>query len=338
MDHIRLIASDMDATLLDERSQLPPDFAETIRALAGQGILFAAASGRPLYTLETMFPELLEEIILIGDNGGAARWKGKDLFVSEMPAEGWRQLARSTKQAGDVGLLCGLQAAYAEKRDEGYDAVFKNFYTRVEYVDDLTAVEAAADKFTIYLPNDDAQKAFDRTYGAFHTGNGGAFSVAVAGRNWVDVMNPCLLYTSHKVGVGFNEAAVRHGAADPLGKINGVLMLCGKGIRRVFLCLVRVGHIVDAKAHHVLRGAGDGALQLYGIDGQSRDACNGKLQPGPHLRGQKGNGVGQGFIGKAQPAQGPDLCAVGRKNGRILYAVRQTACNKTHTDSLPQWR
>ena len=152
MDHIRLIASDMDATLLDERSQLPPDFAETIRALAGQGILFAAASGRPLYTLETMFPELLEEIILIGDNGGAARWKGKDLFVSEMPAEGWRQLARSTKQAGDVGLLCGLQAAYAEKRDEGYDAVFKNFYTRVEYVDDLTAVEAAADKFTIYLP------------------------------------------------------------------------------------------------------------------------------------------------------------------------------------------
>ena len=120
----------------------------------------------------------------------AARWKGKDLFVSEMPAEGWRQLARSTKQAGDVGLLCGLQAAYAEKQDEKHDAVFKNFYTRVEYVDDLTAVEAAADKFTVYLPNDDSQKAFDRIYGAFHTGNGGAFSVAVAGRNWVDVMNP----------------------------------------------------------------------------------------------------------------------------------------------------
>jgi hydroxymethylpyrimidine pyrophosphatase-like HAD family hydrolase len=83
MDRIRLIASDMDATLLDEYSQLPPKFTETIRALAGQGILFAAASGRPLYTLETMFPDLLEEIILIGDNGGAARWKGKDLFVSD---------------------------------------------------------------------------------------------------------------------------------------------------------------------------------------------------------------------------------------------------------------
>ncbi len=190
MDRIRLIASDMDATLLDEHSQLPPDFEQVIRALAQQGILFAAASGRPLYTLEKMFAGLLEDVVLIGDNGGAARWKGKDLFVSEMPAEGWRKLARSTKQAGDVGLLCGLQAAYAEKQDEKYDPVFKNFYTRVEYVDDLTAVEAAADKFTIYLPHDNSQQAFDQTYGAFHTGNGGEFSVAVAGKNWVDVMNP----------------------------------------------------------------------------------------------------------------------------------------------------
>ena len=142
----------------------------------------------------------------------------------------------------------------------------------------------------------------------------------------------------HKVGVGFNEAAVRHGAADPLGKINGVLMLCGKGIGRVFLCLVRVGHIVDAKAHHVLRRAGNGALQLYGIHGQGRDARNGKLQACPHLRGQKGDGIGQGFIGKAQPAQRPDLCAVRRKNGRIFYAVRQAAGDKTHFSFLPQWR
>ena len=30
MDVIRLIASDLDATLLDDQSQLPPDFAETV--------------------------------------------------------------------------------------------------------------------------------------------------------------------------------------------------------------------------------------------------------------------------------------------------------------------
>ena len=37
MDTIRLIASDLDATLLDDQIQLPPDFAETVCALAQKG-------------------------------------------------------------------------------------------------------------------------------------------------------------------------------------------------------------------------------------------------------------------------------------------------------------
>ena len=89
-DRIRLVASDMDATLLDEHSCLPQGFAGMVHALAQKNIRFAAASGRPLYTLEEMFAGLLDTVILIGDNGGAIRWQGKDLFVSEMPAAGWR--------------------------------------------------------------------------------------------------------------------------------------------------------------------------------------------------------------------------------------------------------
>ena len=187
MDRIRLIASDMDATLLDEHSQLPPDFVPTVKALAALGIHFAAASGRPLYTLEEMFPTLRREMILIGDNGGAIRWNGETLYTSEMPPEGWRALACKTRQAGDVAVLCGLESAYVERQYQQYDAVMKQFYTRVEYVDDLTAVTAPADKFTIYLPRDNAQEAFDTLYGP---ACGTEFSVAVAGRNWVDIMNP----------------------------------------------------------------------------------------------------------------------------------------------------
>ena len=41
MDRIRLIASDMDATLLDGHSQLPPDFLHLVQELAGQDILLS---------------------------------------------------------------------------------------------------------------------------------------------------------------------------------------------------------------------------------------------------------------------------------------------------------
>ena len=101
-DHIGLIASDMDYTLLDENSQLPDGFAGLVRALEEEGIYFAAASGRPLYTLEAMFPTLRDHIALIGDNGGAIRWRGRDIYQSRMPGADYREMAAATREAGDV--------------------------------------------------------------------------------------------------------------------------------------------------------------------------------------------------------------------------------------------
>ena len=117
-DHIGLIASDMDYTLLDENSQLPDGFAGLVRALEEEGIYFAAASGRPLYTLEAMFPTLRDHIALIGDNGGAIRWRGRDIYQSRMPGADYREMAAATREAGDIGVLCGMESAYVERQYE----------------------------------------------------------------------------------------------------------------------------------------------------------------------------------------------------------------------------
>ena len=176
MDISRLIASDLDATLLDGQSQLPPDFAETVRALAEQGIRFAAASGRPIYTLEEMFAPLRDDIIFVGDNGGAICGKGENLYVSEMDTADWHTLAGQARSAGHAAVLCGLETAYVEEQFRPYDRVFKRFYTKVEYVPHLEDVTARVDKFTIYFPEGDSQKGYDALYGPVW---GGRFSVAV---------------------------------------------------------------------------------------------------------------------------------------------------------------
>ena len=123
MDHIRLIASDMDATLLDGHSQLPPDFLHLVQELAGQDILFAAASGRPLYKLEEMFAPVLEQTLLVADNGGAVRWRGKDLFVSRMEPEVWHRLTACAEENGDSFVVCGLENAYLRPCDRCYDCL-----------------------------------------------------------------------------------------------------------------------------------------------------------------------------------------------------------------------
>ena len=54
---IKLIASDMDGTLLNDRKELPGDFFEVFDELERRGIKFTVASGRSFDAVAHLFPE-----------------------------------------------------------------------------------------------------------------------------------------------------------------------------------------------------------------------------------------------------------------------------------------
>ena len=58
---IRLIAADMDGTLLDDDKELHHNFWPTVEALFERGISFAAASGRQYHTLYRLFGDVADE-------------------------------------------------------------------------------------------------------------------------------------------------------------------------------------------------------------------------------------------------------------------------------------
>ena len=67
---IKLIASDLDGTLLKNGAQeLPPDIFPIIRELRQKGIRFVAASGRQYYNLRLLFKPVRDEIFYIAENG-----------------------------------------------------------------------------------------------------------------------------------------------------------------------------------------------------------------------------------------------------------------------------
>ena len=55
---IKLIAADMDGTLLSSRKQLPKGFFPLVRTLKKIGVRFAPASGRQYYNLYEQFGEI----------------------------------------------------------------------------------------------------------------------------------------------------------------------------------------------------------------------------------------------------------------------------------------
>ena len=71
LDSIKLVATDMDLTLLADDKSMPAGVDERIDALAKNGVLFCAASGRPALALRESFPAHHQDMALVADNGAS---------------------------------------------------------------------------------------------------------------------------------------------------------------------------------------------------------------------------------------------------------------------------
>ena len=66
---IKLIASDMDGTLLDQNSEVPPETFELIEGLYKRGVHFVASSGRRYDTLRWLFEPVADKIDYVASLG-----------------------------------------------------------------------------------------------------------------------------------------------------------------------------------------------------------------------------------------------------------------------------
>ncbi|EPD09892.1 cof family hydrolase, partial [Lacticaseibacillus paracasei subsp. paracasei Lpp48] len=94
MQNVKLIASDMDQTLLTSAGTLPPHFDRYLHRLGEAGIEFAVASGRPLYTLQETFPHFSDQISMVCDNGGLVYSHGQLIGKSLIPEEKYREIVQ----------------------------------------------------------------------------------------------------------------------------------------------------------------------------------------------------------------------------------------------------
>ena len=79
---IRLVASDIDGTLLKNGARtLPEEVFSAIRSLKERGILFCAASGRQYSSLRRLFAPVADDIYYICENGAAVYGSGKDALL-----------------------------------------------------------------------------------------------------------------------------------------------------------------------------------------------------------------------------------------------------------------
>ncbi|WP_243074270.1 Cof-type HAD-IIB family hydrolase [Microbacterium sp. SS28] len=186
---IRLIAVDMDGTLLDGDGHIPDELWPLLDELDARGILFAPASGRQLATLKRSFDHARDDVVYIAENGAyVVRGEteiGSDAMDGEFAASVVRRVRALVDRGFDAGLVvCGKRSAYIERADAAFLAECEKYYAKLEIVDDLLAVDDQVLKLAIFdfaVAEDSTAPELDDLR-ATH-------QVVVSGQHWIDVMN-----------------------------------------------------------------------------------------------------------------------------------------------------
>lgn len=180
---IKLIAADLDGTLLNDQKQLASDFWQIEAQLHSKGIYFTIASGRQYYTLLEAFGTIQDRTIFIAENGTYVVYRGEELHIDAMDmASAIRLIETGRKIEGAHLIVCGKRSAYVESTDEDFLKEVRLYYKRHEIVEDLTKVEDDILKVT----SCDFNGSSNNSYPHFKTFEND-FTVAVSGEIYLDM-------------------------------------------------------------------------------------------------------------------------------------------------------
>lgn len=184
---IKLIATDMDGTLLDSNKRLPEEIFEIIGALSAQQVHFVVSSGRQYYTLAEQFAPVADKLTFIAENGAMVVDCGQTVFLDSMDPKVVKTLIDAGRriQGGHV-VVCGARAAYVESTVPVFLDNVQPYYARFEIVPDVLPV-AETDricKVAVFSEGPAETDAYP-----FLTPYGDTLAVCLSGPHWVDVMN-----------------------------------------------------------------------------------------------------------------------------------------------------
>ncbi|GAA2176389.1 Cof-type HAD-IIB family hydrolase [Agrococcus versicolor] len=185
---IRLIVTDMDGTLLDERGDVPDRLWGQLERLRERGIVFAPASGRQYAALHRLLEPAIEGMVVIAENGSIVMQDGVELSSVTIDAEGAAAIVGTLRglaaDGADLGVVvCGRRGAVVERTDERFLDAASEYFADVEVVPDVLAHDDDILKLAVIDFHDAAAVAAALApFGATH-------QIVVSSERWVDVMS-----------------------------------------------------------------------------------------------------------------------------------------------------
>lgn len=170
---IKLIATDMDGTFLDEKGTYDRlRFERLLKEMKARGIHFVAASGNSMPRLYRIFEGFEKEVTFVAENGARLVEKGVTLIHQTMPRSELNALLAyfSDKLVDYRAVVSGLNNSYRLKEASFHyrpgliePKEFKVFISQILPVDDFSQIPAdePVSKLTMMIPEDHERIAAD---------------------------------------------------------------------------------------------------------------------------------------------------------------------------------
>ena len=260
----KLIASDMDGTLLDENSQGPPETYELIEALRERGVYFAASSGRRYDRLCEFFAPVVDKMDFVAANGAQVYAEGVEVDREVYSHLAVRKLARTVKMFPNMhlALFDRTKSFLLDDEDKFVREIDKDL-PNAERIWGLPDPHVNIIKASIIC---DDGNVMDNAY-VLQRELGDLFSFAPSGNAWIDAMQPGVSKASgiaqlaEHYGIGRDEVMAFGDSMNDYEIIRFVGTGCAMENARPALKAVAdrvVGynrdHAVQQELRHVLEG------------------------------------------------------------------------------------
>lgn len=183
---IKLIATDMDGTLLNENGELPKEFFTVLDKLCEKSVKFVVGSGRSYYNLYDVLNPLSDKISYICDNGAYVVEGNNHKRIEIIEKSVVRDIIDVCSKIDNIAItLCGVNGAYHSPCPSKFTDEMYKYYPGSIVLDDLQTFDDDIFKIAVC----DLGISADNSYKVLGPKFGEDFSVVVSGSIWLDVMN-----------------------------------------------------------------------------------------------------------------------------------------------------
>lgn len=181
---IKLIATDMDGTLLDDNGKKNPEFGDVFKKLKEKNIKFVVASGRQYLKLKEDFKQYSDDIIFIADNGSIVMHKDKEIYSETMENKVVEKAIEDVRNVKDTRIvLSGKKEAYFYTHKKDIIEEIEKYYKEFTMIHDFKEIEDEILKIAIYVPED--MKGVNEKF--LNSQWAKDVKISVSGEFWVDI-------------------------------------------------------------------------------------------------------------------------------------------------------